>query len=84
MEAVKRAVEAGLRTSVLSPSVIQREPATGILRMLPLAGRDMHRESFLIHRKEKYPFSSPTTSSLSLVLRHNGNEMCDFHAKLTA
>jgi DNA-binding transcriptional LysR family regulator len=36
MEAVKRAVEAGLRISVLSPSVIQREPATGILRMLPL------------------------------------------------
>jgi|SRR5580692_6193308 DNA-binding transcriptional LysR family regulator len=42
------------RISVLSPIAIQREPATGILRMLPLAGREMYREFFLIHRKEKY------------------------------
>jgi DNA-binding transcriptional LysR family regulator len=53
MEAVKRAVEAGLRISVLSPSVIQREPATG-LRMPPLAGREMYWEFFLAHRKERY------------------------------
>jgi DNA-binding transcriptional LysR family regulator len=54
MEAVKRAVEAGLGVSVLSRSVVQRELSAGVLRMLPLAGREMYRKFFLVHRKEKY------------------------------
>jgi DNA-binding transcriptional LysR family regulator len=54
MEAVKRAVEAGLGVSILSRSVIQRELSAGNLRMLPLAGRTMCRKFFLVHRKEKY------------------------------
>jgi DNA-binding transcriptional LysR family regulator len=54
MEAVKKAVEAGLGVSVLSRSVIQRELSAGLLRMLPLAGRGMYRTFFLVHRRKKY------------------------------
>ena len=54
MDAVKRAVEAGLGVSVLSRGVIQRELSAGVLRILPLAGREMYRKFFLVHRKEKY------------------------------
>ena len=84
MEAVKRAVEAGLGVSVLSRSVIQRELLAGLLRMLPLAGREMYRKFFFVHRKEKF-LSPPAYAFIeSLSLGHNGNEMSDFHAKSTA
>jgi hypothetical protein len=39
MEAVKRAIEAGLGVSVFSRNVIQRELSTGILYLLSLAAR---------------------------------------------
>ena len=54
MEGVKKAVEAGLGVSILSKSVIQRELSAGLLRMLPLVGRNMRRKFFVIQRKEKY------------------------------
>lgn len=54
MEGVKKAVEAGLGVSILSKSVIQRELSIGLLRMFRLAGTNMSRSFFLIHRKEKY------------------------------
>ncbi|QNI34815.1 LysR family transcriptional regulator [Alloacidobacterium dinghuense] len=71
MEAVKRAVEAGLGVSVLSQSVIQRELSAGLLRMLPVAGREMYRKFFLVHRKERYlsPAAHVFIESLSLTQR---------------
>jgi DNA-binding transcriptional LysR family regulator len=53
MEAVKKAVEAGLGVSILSKIVIQREVSTGLLRMLPVAGTNMKRRFLFLHRKDK-------------------------------
>ena len=72
MEAVKRAVEAGLGVSVLSRSAIQRELSAGVLRMLPLAGREMYRKFFLLHRKERYLSPSAQIFIKSLARGYKG------------
>lgn len=69
MEAVKRAVEAGLGVSVLSRGAIQREMSAGVLHMLPRRAGRCAGSSFLsIERRNT--FLQQHTFSLSFSLGH--------------
>lgn len=53
-EGVKQAVEADLGISIVSKHVLPKEPASGLIRSLPLAAGELRRDLFLIGRKDRY------------------------------
>lgn len=53
-EAIKRAVEAGLGVSCLSRITLQDAFHQGTLKPLPVAGRNMHRQFYIVLHKHKY------------------------------
>lgn len=53
-EAIKRSVKAGVGISCLSRITLQESFANGTLFELHLAGRDMHRQFYLVLHKQKF------------------------------
>lgn len=53
-EGVKKAVEADLGISILSHYVVSRETEAGLIKAVPLAGRALTRNLYVVYHKDRY------------------------------